>query len=68
MRRLLALFSVVIATVVSLAFGVGTAVADPQPSAWRMPSVWRVHGCFGAVVGADPTAAWTGGTAADAVR
>ena len=31
MRRLLALFSVVIAAVVSLALGAGTAVAGPQP-------------------------------------
>jgi hypothetical protein len=49
MRRLLALFSVVIATAVSLVFGVGTAAAGPQPG-----------GCqaFGAFMGVS--APWSG--------
>jgi hypothetical protein len=49
MRRLIALGSVVIATVVLLAFGVGTAAAAPQPG-----------GCpaFGAFMG--ESASWSG--------
>lgn len=49
MRRLVALGSVVITTVVLLAFGVGTAAADPQPG-----------GCpaFGAFMGVS--APWSG--------
>jgi hypothetical protein len=49
MRRLLALFILVIAAVVSLAFGAGTAVAGPQPG-----------GCqaFGAFMGVS--APWSG--------
>lgn len=49
MRRLLALLTVVIATAVSLVFGVGTAAAGPQPG-----------GCpaFGAFMGVS--APWSG--------
>jgi hypothetical protein len=49
MRRLLALFSVVIAAAMSLVFGVGTAAAGPQPG-----------GCpaFGAFMGVS--APWSG--------
>ena len=65
-RSSLALTGAVITAAASLAFGAGTAGAGPDQPGGR--GVSSVHGECGVVVGAEPTSARTGSSAAYAVQ